>query len=225
MASFRFSGMKFVKYITLILNVIFMLTGILLMAFGGYAMSKGVPGLSSTTIAAGVIVLGVLVFIVSFFGCLGSLRENRILLIIYFSCVLLFILIEFSLGIAAYAKRDQIPTIINENWTKLYNSDRNAIEDIEITFQCCGYFNQSDRAVPPYDQLDNRTCVSWYPDYAGAACEQAIDAFVEKSYGVAGGAAIAIAIIQIVCLLFSCFMFVKIPKQRDDEVLLDEATR
>jgi len=221
----RFSGLSFVRYLTLILNVIFMLSGILLIALGGYAISaKTIPGLSSTTIAAGVIVLGVLVFIISFFGCWGATRENRVLLIIYFGCVLLFVLIEFSLGIAAYAKRDKIPQIADDNWTHLYNTDRTAVEDIENTFKCCGWFNLSDRAVPPRFELDNITCVIDKPSF-NISCNQSVSNLLESSLAVAGAAAIVIAVIQVVCLAFSCFLFIKIPKQRDDEVLLEEATR
>jgi len=221
----KFNGVSVVRYLTLILNAIFMLSGILLIALGGYAMSsKTVPGMSSTTIAAGVIVLGVLVFIVSFFGCLGAIRENRVLLIIYFGCVLLFVLIEFSLGIAAYAKRDKIPALANDNWTQLYINDRGAIEDIENTFRCCGWYNLSDRAVPPRFLYDNITCVIDKPTF-NLSCNASVNNILESSLAVAGAAAIVIAVIQVICLLFSCFLFIKIPKQRDDEMLLEEATR
>jgi len=215
-------GVNVVRYLTLGLNGLFILTGILLIAFGGYALDRGIDGLSSKTIAAGVVVLGVFVFLVSFLGFWGAIRENRFLLMVYFAIVLLFVIIEFSLGIAAYVKRDEMPGLVDAQWTFLYTNERTIIEDIETTFQCCGWYNETDRAVPPMFEGDLNTCVEVHG--FTKSCNSTIVESMELSMQIAGGAAIAIAVIQIICLIFACYLFVKIPKSREQrgEELHDE---
>lgn len=214
-------GLNVVRYLTLGLNGLFILTGILLIALGGYALDRGIPGLSSKTIAAGVVVLGVLVFVISFVGFWGAIRENRFLLIVYFSVVLLFVVIEFALGIAAYVKRDDMPVLADAQWTLLYNTERQAIEDIESAFQCCGWYNETDRAVPPRFEGDLDTCLAAYPNFR-ISCNATLVENLEASLQIAGGAAIAIAVIQIVCLIFACYLFVKIPKNREHAQELED---
>ena len=217
-------GVNIVKYLTLGLNLLFMLTGVLLIAFGGYAVDRGtIPGLSSKTIASAIIVLGVFVFLVSLAGFWGAIRENRFLLMVYFGVVLLFVIIEFSVGIAAYVKKEHIPTIADQSWSLLFESERSAIEDIEKTFSCCGWNSTSDRAVPPDREGDIDTCVEEYPTFTKSCNETLIDT-LESSLAVAGGAAIAIAVIQVICLIFSCYLFVQIPKHRsgDAQELVDD---
>ena len=90
-------------------------------------------------------------------------------------------------------------------------------------FQCCGYNSTTDRAVPPRYDGDAEVCTSTLG--YNVPCHDQVLATLTSSALAAGGTAIAIAIIQIVCLIFSCYLFVKIPRNRDDDVLLDEATR
>ena len=141
---------------------------------------------------------------------------------VYFGVVLVFVLVEFCLGIAAYAKKGNMDDIASQSWTLLYDSDRGAIEDIEVTFSCCGWSNVTDRAVPPLNTTDINYCIIKYPTFAGKPCTSAVVATLQASIAVAGGAAIAIALIQIISLLFSLYLFLKIPKQQTPRELVDE---
>jgi len=213
------------KYLTLVVNILFLITGAVLIGLGSYALTEGVDGISSVTISAGVITLGCLVFVVSFFGCLGAAKESRNLLLAYMICILLFILLEIAIGIAAYVMRDDIPSIANDSWTELYQNDRAAIERIEITFSCCGWDNTTDRAVPPVDDQDTQTCLGKYPEYT-VSCHASVTTAIENSMMAAGIAAISVAALQLVCLMFSCCLFARLPtKKQKEEALLDEARR
>lgn len=215
-----------IKYITLLVNLLFLITGAFLIGFGAYAMSHGVDGLSSVTISALIITLGCLVFIVSAFGCLGAAKENRGLLMVYSTLVLIFILIEIALGITAWVKRDDIPELADNNWSYLYDHDRAAIERIEQAFGCCGWFDVYDRAVPPRDDADTERCVEVYPDFANDACEETVTQTLEDGMVIAGITAISVAVFQLICLLFSCCLYARLPtKKQKEEALLDEARR
>lgn len=109
--------------------------------------------------------------------------------------------------------------IADDYWTTMWETDRQAIESIENAFLCCGYYNNSDRAVPPRYDGDPMLC-NITLGYQ-APCQLEVLTSVENSLVAAGGTAIAIAVVQVICLIFSCYLFVKIPRHRDDDVLLD----
>ena len=91
-----------------------------------------------------------LVLLLSFLGCFAAMRDNRRMLIAYTVVVLLFVIIELAVGIAAYVRRDELTRALDPLWTRIRQADDKAIEDIERQFQCCGYNSLFDRAVPPY---------------------------------------------------------------------------
>ena len=220
-------GASVVRYISLGLNGLFMLTGILLIALGGSAIDNSIPGFSSKTISSGVIVLGVFIFIIAGVGFIGAVRENRLFLMVYFGTVLLLVLIEFSFGIAGYVKSDTMTQFGDQTWGSLYQNDRAAIDDLENAFHCCGWANVTDRAVPPINSTDPNYCVITKPTFAGLSCEKAMLQDLENSMALAGGAALFIALVQIVLVLFSLYLFVKIPKlpqqtQSSPQELVDE---
>jgi len=219
------TGVNCMRGITITINVIFVLTGILLIGLGSYALAQGVAELSSVTVIIGIIVLGCLVLIVSFFGCIGASRENRCMLMTYAIFILIFVLLEIAIGITAYVKREDIPSLADENWSRMYNEGhRDTIEDTEKLFKCCGWYNTTDRAVPPIDDTDLNTCVEVY-DYS-EPCSNKINETIEDSLMIAGITAIVIAVIQLICLLFACCLFAKLPtKKQKEEALLDEARR
>jgi len=215
-----------IKYITLLVNLLFLITGIILIALGAYALTEGVDEISSVTLSALVITLGCFVFIVSMFGCIGAAKENCSFFMVYSILVFIFIFIEIAFGVIAWVKRDDIPALADTNWSYLYDHDRAAIERIETTFKCCGWENVNDRAVPPYDNDDTRTCVGEYPDHGDLSCQTSVTDSIENGMVVLGITAISVAVFQLFCLLFSCCLFSRLPtKKQKEEALLDEARR
>ena len=121
---------------------------------------------------AGIIVIGVLLLLIAFLGCWGALKENRKLLIAFFSFVLFFVVIQFGVGIAAYVMKDDIPLWADQAWSFFYANDRSVIDTAENQFKCCGYTTTSDRAVPPNGK--EASCAqNWYKDRG--SCSTAIN--------------------------------------------------
>ena len=65
----------------------------------------------SGTIAAGACTIGVLVTVVSFFGCFGAANEKGVLLRTYFALLIILMVLELSVGIAAYVKKDEVGSL------------------------------------------------------------------------------------------------------------------
>ena len=89
-------------------NFLFWLFGALLVAVGIYAVfDKWTSGegfkLENVfdvifNLAFLMIIVGLIIFVVSFAGCIGALRENMCLLRFYSLCLLLFFLAEMALA-------------------------------------------------------------------------------------------------------------------------------
>jgi len=98
-----------VKYMIFMLNFMFWLFGGLLLGIGIYAFmdkweeANGSVRLENVydvilNISLVMILAGMVIFLVSFFGCLGALRENTFLLKTYSVFLLLFFLLEMAIG-------------------------------------------------------------------------------------------------------------------------------
>ncbi|KRZ17124.1 Forkhead box protein K1 [Trichinella zimbabwensis] len=115
-----------------------------------------------------LIVIGFLMIIVSFFGCCGSIRLHRCLLISYFICLAVLFVTQLSVGTVLYIKRDSIENELGETLdymvSKYYQGPsivQEALEALHKAFRCCGSSGCSD-----FDQLNLRR-----PRSCDAECE------------------------------------------------------
>jgi len=144
-----------VKYTMFLFNFLFWVCGLLLMAVGVYAtLDKWSNGeaLSLQNIYDVIfnlgfllIIIGGVVCIVSFAGCIGSLRENMCFLKFYSFCLLIFFLAEMTLMALAFIYPHKLTEFLeNELSEKLIASYRddldfqNLIDLVQQDFKCCG---------------------------------------------------------------------------------------
>ncbi len=79
------------------------------MAAGSYLTSNSRDSaFLSTSIAGGAIGVGVLITLISFLGCFGAANEKGIMLKTYFALMLILVILELSVGIAAYAEQSHV---------------------------------------------------------------------------------------------------------------------
>nr|XP_031848131.1 23 kDa integral membrane protein-like [Nomia melanderi] len=92
-------GMTCVKYLTFFFNLIFAITGIVFIAVGTVILVvySGYSNFMDTWFFAApvfMIIIGAVVFLVSFFGCCGAVKENHCMIItvkiigVIFACCL-----------------------------------------------------------------------------------------------------------------------------------------
>lgn len=147
-----------VKYMIFLLNFIFWLFGGLLMAVGLYAFmekwqSTGWVKLETVydvilNISLVMFIFGIVVFFVSFAGCLGALRENTCLLKFYSWCLLLFFLLEMAIALMGFVFPQNMNSFLEESFTDkiihTYRDDpdlQNFIDFAQQEFKCCGLSN------------------------------------------------------------------------------------
>lgn len=119
--------------------------------------------------------IGVISFVIAFFGCCGSWFQSRCFLIIYFTLVVLLFLSEFLLGSLAFVFRGGIGRMmvheLKYGIEKHYNvSDRGGIfapsvasiwDKVQVELQCCGvssYEDWYDISAWPGERWVPRSC-------------------------------------------------------------------
>ncbi|KAL1501822.1 hypothetical protein ABEB36_007076 [Hypothenemus hampei] len=144
-----------VKYLIFLLNFIFWLFGGLLIGIGLYAFVDkwqltGWVKLENVydvilNISLVMVIMGGIIFIVSFAGCVGALRENTCLLKFYSLCLLIFFLIEMGIAILGFVFPHSMQSVLEDNFTDkiihTYRDDpdlQNFIDFAQQEFKCCG---------------------------------------------------------------------------------------
>ncbi|PNF16035.1 hypothetical protein B7P43_G04623 [Cryptotermes secundus] len=131
-----------------------------------------------------MVIAGGVIFIVSFAGCVGALRENTCLLKFYSLCLLIFFLLEMAIAIMGFVFPHAMQSVLEEQFTDkiihTYREDvdlQNLIDFVQQEFRCCGlssegymdwskneYFNCSSPSVErcgvPFSCCMNATDIS-----------------------------------------------------------------
>ncbi|XP_048760707.2 tetraspanin-5-like isoform X2 [Ostrea edulis] len=152
------------KYLMFGFNVLFWLVGAGLCAIGLWAwtekdMFNNIGKVTSMTLdpALAFIVTGGVMFIIGFCGCIGALRENTVLLLIFSVLVGLIFAAELLFGILAFAYKDWIKNQIEsqvQNMIINYREDsdlENLIDWVQQDWlKCCGVKSYADWELNRY---------------------------------------------------------------------------
>ncbi|XP_028408422.1 tetraspanin-5-like [Dendronephthya gigantea] len=144
-----------VKYLLFFFNVIFWLLGGACLAIGIYARFENASysdffGNAWSDPAFFFIIVGGIMFILGFTGCIGALREN-ICLLKFFSIALgVIFCLQILLGILVFVYRDKFDEIVKEKLQDTIvsyrdNPDlRSLIDKVQTDFECCGVNDFND---------------------------------------------------------------------------------
>jgi len=183
---------------------------VVLIIVGIYAQTSGnLFGIITISIPIGLIVLGVAVTLISFFGCCGAVKESRLLLGLFVFVLLILMACQIGVGIGAYIWRGHIPNEIQTAWAKVDNSTRASFQQ---EFTCCGFYNISDLPALP--------C----PTNATIGCEPKLKSEIQNKLDIVFWSAIVIGSVQLISFFLSSILICAIPS--DDEqkrALLEEA--
>ncbi|EDW01555.1 23 kDa integral membrane protein [Drosophila grimshawi] len=141
-----------VKHLLLLLNFVYTVLGLLLIGFGIFFLAYVTSVSIGENVVGGLIIgLGVVIIILSVFGCLAAIHESPKRLLIYVIAVVLLILTQLMfLSMVSHGTQDGISGSINEGFEKLWDAERNetgALEYYESWLHCCGVNGSEDYAV------------------------------------------------------------------------------
>lgn len=143
-----------VKYLLFIFNFIFWIISLVMVSIGVYArmMKHAEAALACLSVdpAIMLMVVGVLMFIITFCGCVGSLRENICLLQTFCVCLTLIFILQLAAGILGFIfsdkARNKVTEVINRAIIH-YRDDidlQNLIDFGQREFGCCGGVTYTD---------------------------------------------------------------------------------
>lgn len=235
--------MKCIKVLLFMFNLLFVIAGIALIATGAYVnvkMDEYYDFFGKDYLGPGIliIVVGVLIFLIAFFGCCGAYKENYCLTMTFAVSLAIIFILEIAGGIAGFVLRDKIE---DEVKTVLEKTMKNWGEDghegvtttwdkLQNEFSCCGVNNISDWRNPAYrpaNQTNVPTSRCKDTNAAGQkTCDTTIDAnlnshscamelenWLKDKVAIIGGVGIGLAFVQIVGIMFACCMARAIRKE------------
>ncbi|XP_053743914.1 tetraspanin-13-like isoform X2 [Synchiropus splendidus] len=116
------------------LNVIYVVVSLLLI--GVAAGGKWFGLVSSFRVVAGVIGVGIYLFVVAFVGLCGALKHHQVMLFFYMMILFTVFIVQFSVSCACLAvNEDQQNHLLEIGWNKSATTQL----DVEKTLNCCGY--------------------------------------------------------------------------------------
>ncbi|ENN81659.1 hypothetical protein YQE_00198, partial [Dendroctonus ponderosae] len=127
-------GMRCIKYMLCVANLMFVIVGLLLICIGytiktiylNFDEFMETYYYNPSTLA---IVIGFFIFIVALFGCIGALKESTFLVNSYAFFLTIIFILQLSVSIAAYAMRSNIENSVHSNMLqamKYYDVSYNA---------------------------------------------------------------------------------------------------
>ncbi|KAF4090591.1 hypothetical protein AMELA_G00053540 [Ameiurus melas] len=150
----------FLKFTLVAYATVFWMIGSFILAIGIYAEveRQHYKTLEGVFLAPAIIliVLGVVMFIVSFIGVLAALRDNLTLLKVFLYTLAICLILELTGGIVALLFRNRTMDLLNKNVRKgmvNYYDDldfKNLMDFVQKQFKCCGGTEYSDWTVNMY---------------------------------------------------------------------------
>ncbi|MBN3287607.1 TSN33 protein, partial [Polyodon spathula] len=143
-----------VKYLLFIFNMLFWVISMVMISIGVYArvMKHAEAAMACLAVdpAVMLMVIGVLMFLITFCGCIGSVRENICLLQTFSICLTIIFLLQLAAGVLGFVfsdkARGKVSEIIN-NAIIHYRDDldlQNLIDYGQQEFSCCGGISYKD---------------------------------------------------------------------------------
>jgi len=160
------------KYIVLLFNLLFFFLGCAIIGVGIYMQVKmaayfdllGDITINSATI---FIIIGVIITIVSFFGCCGAIMENSCMMYTFASLVALLLLIEVGLTVVILIYKGDAQNEVAKQMKKgLENYNTTVAHGVTLTwdamqetYQCCGVDKPSDWNAKFPNSVPDSCCV------------------------------------------------------------------
>ncbi|KAL7859694.1 hypothetical protein SRHO_G00148410 [Serrasalmus rhombeus] len=220
-------GMKCVKFLLFFFNFIFWLCGLALIVLGvlvQMALHK-TPVIKDAAGSAAplvLIVIGVIIFFIAFFGCCGAWKENYCMVTMFAILLSIIIIAEIATAIAAYVFRDKLTGLVDDGLKDMiehYNNTeyKKSLDQIQKELKCCGAANatdwvhyQPDGISVPDSCCKNITLNCGLKAMKDAnkiytnGCQSAVENFLKANTLWIAVAALVIAFIEILGLVFAC---------------------
>ncbi|XP_058794193.1 CD63 antigen-like [Phymastichus coffea] len=220
-------GMACVKYLLFLFNLIFAITGIvfisvgavILIAYRGYGNFVDIWVFAVPVL---MIVVGVVVFVTSFFGCCGAVKENHCMIITFSVLLLLIFALELGAGIAGYMMSNKVDKMLEKcmnDTLQAYISRedyRQSWDIMQYDLQCCGVNSPADwlKAGFANNKLPHSCCTELPKNNPECdmndiksnteGCKKQLRNKIQDNGIILGGVGIGVALVQLIGVIFAC---------------------
>ncbi|XP_035674415.1 CD81 antigen-like [Branchiostoma floridae] len=221
-------GMKCLKYLLFLFNLIFWIAGVgligvgiwVLVDTGTYNVLKLAEVNTLMLYLGGYVLIGagMVTMIVGFLGCFGAVKENTCLLGTFFICLLLLLCLEIGIGIYSAVQRDQFYGVIEKamdglsktNYGDRDQASRSVIDFVQKNLECCGMNSTTNwdpkpascactKTVSYCSASGNSTTTNW-----SRPCDVQVRMFLMDSAVIIIGVACGIGAILVLGMILSC---------------------
>lgn len=175
------------------------------------------------------IIVGVVIFLVAFFGCCGAVRENSCMMLTFSVFLGLIFVCELAGGIAAYVLRGEVNRVLKEAMTTglgQYNATGHGgvtetWDVLQHEVQCCGVEGFKDWAnttIGVRGDVPDSCCIE-HVESCGKGmlvgniteiwtdgCLPKLSIKIEHNAGIFAGIGVGVALVQLVGIGFSCML-------------------
>jgi len=221
------------KTLLYILNLVLFLFGLAVVVIASIALSKtsefgDLLTEGTFTLPIIVLIVGIFILLLGFFGCCGAKKENSCMLYTYSTVLLCLVIAQVTCGILLLVYKDSAEDFIKEGMDEAFDKYNNpkddhftdALDNIQQELKCCGtvgpdiYQNgtyMSNDDVADGCCIDMKTgCGSGYFDHGNPAdiyqdgCYDVIkDELLGLGLGISG-LVLAAAGVQLVIVILAC---------------------
>ncbi|XP_057654103.1 CD63 antigen-like [Diorhabda carinulata] len=216
------------RYMLIIFNLIFVITGVVIISVGisSKAYFHEFDKLMDNKyfyISDLLIVIGVVIFLIAFFGCCGAIKENACMTTTYSTLLVIIFVLELTVGIVAVVLKGDVEQFLDNRLhetmkqygNKTFNETTAIWDAVQNQFKCCGVDNYTDWYNILHNNIDlPLSCCKIPPGSTSFTCNsnntykvgclQEFGDFVSYNISYVEGIGIGLAVIQLLGIIFSC---------------------
>ena len=222
-------SIKFIKLSLFFFNLLFWLSGTILIIVGSIIRKKYGAYFSYAdhkfaTAELFIIVVGVIVFLIGFLGCCGAIKENYCMVTAFSILLSIVFILEVVTGAVGFAYKEKVKIIASDALHEAVDSynmrddGKNFLDWAQVTLACCG-------STGPADYNGRKGNMTTSPcGAAGEAvaschegghcqgvlyksgCKKKFADFIRRNLIIIGTVAVAVAVVQLFGIIFACFL-------------------
>lgn len=148
-------GMRCVKYMIFVINFMFLLTAILIVTVGtaiGTIFGDFEYFIDSHFFSPAhlLVAIGIIMIVVSIFGCIGAVKESTAMINIYGVLLAIVFILEVAAAISAFALQGQVKEMVRRTLNEAmanYNGNPSVEQSVDFmqrVLECCGVDSHKD---------------------------------------------------------------------------------
>lgn len=217
--------MKCLKILMFLFNLIFVICGLTILIVGIVVQVQfnsyvAVLGSDLSKAPYVCIAVGLIIFLIAFFGCCGAYKENHCMMMTFATMLTLILILEVVATALAVAYKDDVENVVRDGLKKAlpsYNKDshyRKVFDDIQKDMKCCGVQNYTDwktenvtSEIPESCCIDVNNCNRSFQVHQGIypkGCVDALNSWASSHLVTVAGVAGAFCLIELLGILFAC---------------------